>query len=83
MGEHDESGEEPWPFYRRTRGYPRPGRTSREEAREQRIAGHVQQRRERGARRPGHDRGLSLAERRLAERPGNLAFFLRSLRSKK
>jgi AcrR family transcriptional regulator len=62
MGELDESGEEPWPFYRRTRGYPRPGRTSREEAREQRIAGHVQQRRERGARRPGHDRGLSLAE---------------------
>jgi len=55
MSEHDE---EPWPFFR----YSRSGRGSREEAHEQRIAGHVQRHRERGAQPPRRDRGLSRAE---------------------
>jgi len=62
MGELDESGEEPWPFPRRPRAYPRSGQASREEAHEQRIAGHVQQHRKRGAQPPRHGRGLSRAE---------------------
>ena len=42
--------------------YPRSGRASREEAHEQRIAGHVQRHRERGAPPPRRDRGLSRDE---------------------
>ncbi|MDQ2815473.1 MAG: TetR/AcrR family transcriptional regulator [Actinomycetota bacterium] len=59
MGEHDE---EPWPFFRPPRVYPRPGRASHAETHEQRIAGHVQRHRERGSRPPRRDRGLSRAE---------------------
>jgi AcrR family transcriptional regulator len=62
LGELDEFGEEPWPFPRRPRAYPRSGQASREEAHEQRIAGHVQQHRKRGAQPPRRDRGLSRAE---------------------
>ena len=58
----DEYDEEPWPFFRYPRSYPRPGRASREEAREQRIAGHVQRHREHGTQPPRRDRGLSRAE---------------------
>ena len=58
----DEYDEEPWPFRQPPRGYPRPGRASREEAREQRLAGHVQLHRERGAQPSRRDRGLSRAE---------------------
>jgi AcrR family transcriptional regulator len=54
----DEYGEEPWPFFR----YPRPGRASREEAREQRITDHVQRHREHGTQPPRRDRGLSRGE---------------------
>ena len=59
MGEYDD---QPWPFRPRPRAYPRPGRASREEAREQQIAGHVRRHRERGAQPPRRDRGLSRAE---------------------
>ena len=59
MSEHDE---EPWPFFRYPRSAPRPGRASREEAQEKRIAGHVQRHRERGTQPPRRDRGLSRAE---------------------
>jgi AcrR family transcriptional regulator len=55
MSEHDE---EPWPFFR----YPRPGRPSREEAREQRMAEHAQRHREHGTTAARRDRGLSRAE---------------------
>ncbi len=58
----DEYDEEPWPFRQPPRGYPRPGQASREEAREHRLAGHMQQHRERGASPPRRDRGLSRAE---------------------
>jgi AcrR family transcriptional regulator len=58
----DTYDEEPWPFYRHPRSRPRPGQASRQEAREQRIAGHVQRHRERGAQPPRRDRGLSRAE---------------------
>ena len=58
----DEYDEEPWPFRQPPRGYPRPGRASREETREHRLAGHMQQHRERGAPAPRRDRGLSRAE---------------------
>jgi AcrR family transcriptional regulator len=58
----DEYGEEPWPGPRYPRARARPGRASREEAREQRVAGHVRRHRERGARPPQRDRGLSRAE---------------------
>jgi AcrR family transcriptional regulator len=54
--------EEPWPFRQPPRAYPRPGRASREEAREQRVAGHIQRHRERGTQPPRRDRGLSRAE---------------------
>jgi AcrR family transcriptional regulator len=53
----DERDEDQWPFYQYPR--PRPGRMSRDETREQRIAGHVQRHRERGAQPPRRDRGLS------------------------
>ncbi len=59
MDEHDA---EPWPFRQPPRAYPRPGRASREEAHEQRVAGHMQRHRERGAQPPRRDRGLSRAE---------------------
>src|SRR6266568_2543360 len=54
--------EEPGPFFRYQRPYPRSGRTAREEAHEQRIAGHVQRHRERGSQPPRRDRGLSRDE---------------------
>ncbi len=59
MSEYDE---EPWPFFRHPRSYPRSGRASREEAHERRESGHVQRHRERGAPPPRRDRGLSRAE---------------------
>jgi AcrR family transcriptional regulator len=59
MDEHDE---EPWPFRQPPRAYPRPGRVSRDEAHEQRLAGHVRRHQERGAQPPRRDRGLSRAE---------------------
>ena len=58
----DEQDEEPWPFRQPPRAYPRPGRASREEARKQRMAEHMQRHRERGAQPPRRDRGLSRAE---------------------
>jgi AcrR family transcriptional regulator len=58
----DERDDEQWPFFPYSRQYPRPGPVSREEAREQRIAGHVQRHRQRGAQPPRRDRGLSRAE---------------------
>ncbi len=58
----DEYDEEPWPFYRQPRSYPRPSRASRGEAHEQRAAGHVQRHRERAAQPPRRDRGLSRDE---------------------
>ena len=58
----DEYDEEPWPFRKPPRAYPRPGRASREEAHEQRLAGHARRHRERGAQPPRRDRGLSRAE---------------------
>jgi AcrR family transcriptional regulator len=54
-----EFDEEPWPFFRYPRSPSRPGRAVREEAREQRVAGHVQRHRDRGAQPPRRDRGLS------------------------
>ena len=59
MIEHDE---EPWPFFRYPRSSSRPGKAAREEADEQRVAGHVQRRRERGTQPPRRDRGLSRDE---------------------
>ena len=59
MDEHDE---EPWPFRRHPRSYPRPGRVSREDSREQRIAGHIQRHREHGTHPPRRGRVLSQAE---------------------
>jgi len=58
----DEHDEEQWPFFRYPRQYPRSSRAAREEAREERIAGHVQRHRARGAQPPRRDRGLSRAE---------------------
>ena len=58
----DEYDEEQGPFFRYPRQYPRSGRASREEAREERIAGHVQRHRARGAQPPRRDRGLSRGE---------------------
>ena len=57
-----EPNEEPSPFFRYPRPYPRSGQASRAEAHEQRIAGHVQRHRERGAQPPRRDRGLSRDE---------------------
>jgi AcrR family transcriptional regulator len=59
MSEYDE---EPWPFFRYPRSSSRSGRAARDEAHEQRVAGHVQRHRERGAQPPRRDRGLSRAE---------------------
>ena len=61
MSGPDESDAQQWPFSRYARSYPRSGRSSREENREQRIAGHVQRQRARGGP-PRRDRGLSQAE---------------------
>ena len=58
----DEPDEEAWPFFRYPREYLRSGRASREEAREERIAGHVQRHKARGAQPPRRDRGLSREE---------------------
>jgi AcrR family transcriptional regulator len=58
----DEGDDEQWPFFPYSRQYPRPGRMSREEAHERKIAGHVQRHRERGAQPPRRDRGLSRDE---------------------
>ena len=58
----DEHDEEQWPFFRYPREYPRSSRASRDEAREERIAGHVQRHRARGAQPPRRDRGLSRDE---------------------
>lgn len=58
----DEYDEEPWPFGQPSRAYPRAGRASRDEAREQLLAGHMQRHREQGAQPPRRDRGLSRAE---------------------
>lgn len=58
----DEYDEEQWPFSRPPRAYARSARTSRTEVREQGIARHVQMHRDRGARPPGRDRGLSRDE---------------------
>jgi AcrR family transcriptional regulator len=54
--------EEQWPFFRYPRQYPGSGRASREEAREQRMAGHVRKHRDRGAQPPPRGRPLSRAE---------------------
>jgi AcrR family transcriptional regulator len=61
-GEHGDYGEEPWPFSRHPRSYPRSGRGSREDLHEERLAGHIQRHRQRGAQPPRRDRGLSRAE---------------------
>ena len=58
----DEYDDEPWPFRLPPRAYPRPRRAPREEAHEQRLAGHVRRHREQGAQPPRRDRGLSRAE---------------------
>ena len=58
----DAYDEEQGPFFRYPRQYPSSGRASREEAREERIAGHVQRHRARGAQPPRRDRGLSRGE---------------------
>ncbi len=58
-GEHDE---EQWPFFRYPREYPHSPRAAREAAREERIAGHVQRHKARGAQPPRRGRVLSRAE---------------------
>jgi len=58
----DEYDEEQWPFFRYPREYPRSGRAARETAREEKMAGHVQRHKARGAQPPRRDRGLSRAE---------------------
>jgi AcrR family transcriptional regulator len=50
------------PYFRYRRQYLRSAQASREEAREDRIAGHVQRHRARGAQPPRRDRGLSRDE---------------------
>jgi AcrR family transcriptional regulator len=57
----DEYDDEP-PYFRYRRQYLRSGQASREEAREERIAGHVQRHRARGSQPPRRDRGLSRDE---------------------
>ena len=61
MSGQDEYDANPWPFSQYARSHPRSAGTSREENREQRIAGHVQRQRARGNP-PRRDRGLSRAE---------------------
>jgi AcrR family transcriptional regulator len=58
-GERDE---EQWPFFRYPREYPHSSRAAREAARDEKIAGHVQRHRARGAQPPRRDRGLSRDE---------------------
>jgi len=57
----DEYGEEP-PYFRYRRQYARSGPASREQAHEERIAGHIQRHRARGTQPPRRDRGLSREE---------------------
>ena len=57
----DEYDEEP-PYFRYRLQYLRSTQASRQEAREERIAGHVKRHRERGAQPPRRDRGLSRDE---------------------
>ena len=57
----DEHDEEP-PYFRYRLQYLRSSQASRQEAREDRIAGHAQRHRERGAQPPRRDRGLSRDE---------------------
>jgi len=54
--------EEQWPFFRYPRDYPQSPQAAREAAREEKIAGHVQRHRARGAQPPRRDRGLSRDE---------------------
>ena len=54
--------EEQWPFSRYPREYPHSPQAAREAAREEKIAGHVQRHRARGAQPPRRDRGLSRDE---------------------
>ena len=56
--DHDDQS----PFFRYPRDYPRSAQASREAAREDQIAGHVQRHRARGAQPPRRDRGLSRDE---------------------
>jgi AcrR family transcriptional regulator len=58
----DERDEEQWPFSQPPRAYARSARVSRQEAREQGMARHMQKHRERGAQPPRRDRGLSREE---------------------
>ena len=58
----DGHDEEQWPFSRYPREYPHSPRAAREAAREEKIAGHVQRHRARGAQPPRRDRGLSRDE---------------------
>ena len=71
MSEQEEAGrahgpgerdEEQWPFFRYPREYPHSARAAREAARDEKIAGHVQRHRARGAQPPRRDRGLSRDE---------------------
>jgi AcrR family transcriptional regulator len=57
-----EQDEEPWPFFRHPRAYPRPGQTARADMHERLIADHAQRHRERRVQPPRRDRGLSRAE---------------------
>ncbi len=63
-GAHGTAGhdEEQWPFSRYPRDYPHSPRAAREAAREEKIAGHVQRHKARGAQPPRRDRGLSRDE---------------------
>ena len=54
--------DEQWPFFRYPRDYPHSPRAAREAAREEKIAGHVQRHKARGAQPPRRDRGLSRDE---------------------
>ena len=58
----DEPYDEEPPYFRYRLQYLRSAQASREEAREDRIAGHVQRHRARGAQPPRRDRGLSRDE---------------------
>jgi len=60
-GERAGPGPDSWPFGRPRYTLPPPGRAARDERHEQRLAGHVQRHKERGAR-PPRDRGLSRDE---------------------
>ncbi len=61
-GERTGPDPESWPVGRPRYVFPPPGRAARDEKHEQRIAEHIQRHKERGARPPGRDRGLSRDE---------------------